>query len=203
MRSPAALAGLLRRAVALARSPTPSFSASASAAAPIDARLAAASLHTGRGFAASTSTSGRAVHWGSLSGGFPAAARSLATRTSPLPATPLSDANPVAALKARLMPATGRNQFRRKWKKQAEIKVRRRKGLGCCALVCMCVPAPCLSHPTLCLLSIHTQANHRRRLHQEVMARARKASERKTRWAAAAARAATAVEAGGGAAAVV
>ena len=78
--------------------------------------------------------------------------------------------------------------------------------LGCVCVRCVCVgggvapPAPVpLSHQLLpSNFSSHiSQANHRRRLHQEALARARKAAERKARWAAASARGAGAVEAAG------
>lgn len=107
-----------------------------------------------RGFAASTS--GRAI----VVVMQPFMARGVATTSAAAAAaedaaasttSTSGSAHAIAALKARLMPATGRNQFRRKWKKQAEIK-----------------------------------ANHRRRLHQEALASARKLRERKARWAAAA-----------------
>lgn len=145
-------AALLRRAVAALAAAAPSAAgasssysaAAASAAAPISARLlAAAAPPAARGFAASASTSGRTGLWaspGEVAGG-------LATAT-PIPPSPLASANPVAALKARLMPATGRNQFRRKWRKQAEIKVRRDRETawaGRRGFQCVSVPCPFLS----------------------------------------------------------
>jgi hypothetical protein len=157
------VASLLRRATApalsgagLASLAADSAGAPAAAAAARASSIGASRAPTPalllRGFAAAAaSTSGRAAYNG-LPGAGPlrgvtttvtaaaaaaAAAEGGATALATAAATsPSAAGHAVAALKARLMPATGRNQFRRKWKKQAEIKVR----------ACMC--ARCMRAPT-------------------------------------------------------
>jgi hypothetical protein len=130
MRGTLVVAYLLRRAALASSGVWAAGAAPASAQAAVAtsiASLAAQAAGVRRGFAASASTSGRSA-WSAMLGGRAVggitapSTRGLATDMTP---SPLASANPVAALKARIMPATGRNQFRRKWRKQAEIKVRR------------------------------------------------------------------------------